>query len=577
MRVNEFLVRHSRRAAATGTVAAVLAFAGCDAFKPPEACSVSIAPQNITVGMNSATQVVGTPFDCKGATLRNKRVSYSSNNTQVATVTEDGQVIGVSVGQTQISATSNGHSASAQVTVVPEEAATVTVTPNPYVMRVGAQKQYSAVAKNSRNEEIVGRIFQWSSSNSSIASVDGSGNVSAHNVGTVTIVATTDNRTGSATLQVTLVPLGKCELTPANRKLTITGQFQPTLVLRDTADRIVSNSGRSMLWTSDNEVNATVSSTGVVTARKAGFATITAAWPENTTIKCDMTIEAVEPRIVTATIQGPRPNNLRLTVPKQFTVQLLDSLNQPIPAGRVVTWKSVDPSIATVTSAGVVTGINLGNGRIAVDAEGAVDTVNINVTKIPAAKITLSPTQQSVVQGGTVNITAVVEDSVGTTVTDRPLEWNSSDPLRAVVTSTGATTAQVQTFGNGTVTITASTETRSGNSQVIIQQVPADSIAVVDAAVSFEEDKAGSSFSYTVLDANGNQLLGRTVSISSSHPTIARVVNGAATVTNGIVNVDPQNVGTATFTMRALNALGQPEGKTTRVTVTVTPKPATPP
>ena len=133
MRVNELLAISSRRLMALGTLVSVVGLAGCDALKPPEACSVTIAPANITVGVNSSTPVVGTAFDCKGATLRNKKVGFSSDNSLIATVTPEGQVIGVAVGQTQISATSNGKSASAQVTVVPEAAATVTVSPAPYV------------------------------------------------------------------------------------------------------------------------------------------------------------------------------------------------------------------------------------------------------------------------------------------------------------------------------------------------------------------------------------------------------------------------------------------------------------
>lgn len=572
MRFNAIPAISRRFAFAAGSFAAIALIAGCDSFKPPEACSVSIAPQNITVGVNSAVQVVGTAFDCKGASLRNKRIGYSSNNSLVATVTPEGQVIGISVGQVQISATADGHSASAQVTVVPEEAAVVTVTPSPVVLRVNNQRQFTAVAKNSRNEVITGRVFEWSSSNTAIASVDGSGNVTARQPGNVTIVATTDSRSGSASVQVTLVPVGSCELSPALRKVTINGQFQPTLVLRDTASNVLSNTGRVMNWSSDNEVNATVSSTGVVTAKKAGLAKIIAAWPENTSISCNMDIEAVEPRIVTATIQQ-RNQTLRLTAPRQFTVQLLDSVNNVIPPGRIVTWKSVNPDIASVTSSGIVTGISLGAGRIAVDAEGVTDTVSITVTKVPVAKITLSPAQQSVIQGATATITAVVEDSIGNSVTDRVLEWNSSDPVRGAVISTGENSATVQTYGAGNITISASSEGRNGTAQIIIQQVPADSIYVVDSTVTFEEKKAGNSFSYTVHDANGNELLGRTISVSSSHPAIARVTGGASTVTNGIINVDAQTPGTAVFTLRALNSLGQPEGKITRVTITVTAQP----
>jgi len=184
MRVNKFK-KDSGRGVAHGALAAAFFLAGCDAFKPPEACSVSIAPSNITVGVNGAVPVVGTAFDCKGSSIRSKRVSFSSNNSLVATVTTEGTVIGVGVGQTTISANADGKAADAQVTVTPEAAQTVTVTPTTFVLRQGQMKPYTAVAKNSRGDVISGRTFQWSSSNSAIASVDNSGNVTAHAVGTV--------------------------------------------------------------------------------------------------------------------------------------------------------------------------------------------------------------------------------------------------------------------------------------------------------------------------------------------------------------------------------------------------------
>src|SRR5690606_37485349 len=159
MRVNEFFVQHPRRAAAAGTLAAILALAGCDALKPPQACSVTIAPLEVTLSVNSTQPVVGTAFDCKGNTLRTKRTSFSSNNTLVANVTPHGIVIVVGVGQTTISATADGKSASAQVTVTPEAAASVSVTPSPYVLRQGQSKKLTAVAKNSLNEIISGRTF----------------------------------------------------------------------------------------------------------------------------------------------------------------------------------------------------------------------------------------------------------------------------------------------------------------------------------------------------------------------------------------------------------------------------------
>jgi hypothetical protein len=174
----------------------------------------------------------------------------------------------------------------------------------------------------------------------------------------------------------------------------------------------------------------------------------------------------------------------------------------------------------------------------------------------------LSPLSSSVIQGGTVQLTATVEDSTGTTVTDRLVECSSSDPTKANVSASGLVTS----VSPGAVTITAISETRSGTANVTVQQVPVDTIVASNYSVSLVT--ANKSFAITLKDAAGNQLFGRTVSLTSSVPSVATgTVNQNATV----VTVSASIVGTTTFTLRALNQNGQPEGKVTTVEVTITP------
>ena len=73
-------------------------------------------------------------------------------------------------------------------------------------------------------------------------------------------------------------------------------------------------------------------------------------------------------------------------------------------------------------------------------------------------------------------------------------------------------------------------------------------------------------FQIILRDVNGNQLFNRSVSITSSAPGVA---TGTANALATQVNVITSAPGTTTFTIRALNSNGQPEGKTTTITVTV--------
>jgi trimeric autotransporter adhesin len=575
MQVFASIVSIFRRRSATVTrpVAAALltvaVLAGCDALNPnKEACSVTIAPSTISVPVNGQVPVTGTAFDCDGNSIANKTINFTSANTAIATVTTGGQVIGVAVGQTTVSAVANGKAGVAQVTVTQEIPASVTVAPATFTLRQTNVKQFAASARNAAGNLITGRVYQWASSNTSVASVDQNGNVTALANGTVSVTATTDGISGAANITVTNIPIGSCSLAPTSQTVTVTEQRQPTLTLRDTAGNVLSSQGRAVTWVSDNEIVATVSTTGVITARRAGTARITVTPVEFPNISCFTNITAVDPRIATAQIQ-PRTGSLRIGIPRQLTVTLTDSVGGAIPPGRVVTWTSATPAIATVSATGLVTGTALGTARIAVRAEGAVDTVTFSVTKIPVALVRLTPLSSSVIQGQPVQLTATVEDSAGTVVTDRPIEWTSSDPTRATVSGTGL----VSTIASGVVTIAAISESRVGNASIAILPIPVDSIQA-DSVYSVALNVANKSFAITLRDANGNQLFNRAVSITSNVPGVA---TGQANSQATVVSVTGSTVGQATLTMRALNANGQPEGKTTTVRVVITPAVVPPP
>lgn len=558
-----------RRTAAVASLLALMGVVGaCDGFKKTkDACSVTITPPDIQIPVNGTLAIVATAFDCDGNSIPGKKITFSSGDNAIVNITEAGQIVGIKVGTAKIRATATGKTGEANVTVTPERVQTVTLAPATLTLRRTQQQQMTATAKNVQGNVIPGVTFQWASSNSSLGSVDANGRVTAIAPGTINITATSDGQVGTAQIIITEVPIGSCTLTPATQKVTVSNQVQPTLALRDTADKVLSTTGRFMNWTSDNDIVATVSNTGVVTARKAGTAKITAADQQNSAINCSASVDVVDPRIVSAKI-APVGALLRVGVPRQYTVQLSDSNGTTIPlTGRTVTWKNVTPAVATVSNAGVVTGTNVTAagqvGRVAIDAEGVVDTVNFTVAKIPIQTITLNPLQNSVVEGQTAQFTATVTDSVGNIVTDRTLSWLSSDNLRATVSSTGLVT----TLAPGSVSISANAEGRSGSATLTITPIPVDTILVVNATLNVKVG-TNSSFSISLKDAAGRDLRNRTVIVTSDQPNIAiGSANAAATQ----VNVTGLSLGNATFTIQAVNANNQNEGKPSKIVISVTP------
>ena len=549
---------------ATTTTLALIGLAGClDLKTTADACSISVAPATLTLPVNSASSIVGTAFDCSGNSIRNKKISYASSNTAVATVTTEGNVIAVSVGGASVSVVADGKSASVPVTVTPEVAATVIINPSVLTLRRTNTRDLVATARNSQNTIIANSAFRWSSSNSSILSVDQSGKVTALAPGSVVVTATADQTVGSASIIVTDIPIGSCALSPASSKVTVSQSVQPTLVVRDTANNVISSQGRAIVWTSSNEIVATVSNTGLATTRKAGTTTITASPAENAQVTCNASIQVVDPRIVQVVIQQ-RTGSLRLGIPRGFSAALLDSTNSQVPAGRITTWSTNTPTVIGITSAGIVTGLSLGTARVIATAEGVADTVQLSVTNVPVATVTLSPVQISVQEGSTTQLRAVVTDSTGREVSDRPLEWLTSDPTKATVSSTGLVTA----IAAGTVNIGATTEARIGQSTVIIQQTPVDTIVANVSSASFTVSRGvTSAFAITLLDSRGNTLRNRNVVVSSDTPGVSL---GAANTQSTLVSVTGITLGETTLTLQVVNGNNQNEGKATRVRVTVT-------
>jgi uncharacterized protein YjdB len=562
MRVAEHIVsfsRGARRLSAAALVATLGTTAACLDLRPPSACTISVAPATLTLPVNGSATIVGTAFNCDGNTIADKRINYSSSNTAVATVTAEGNVIAVSVGTATVSAVADGKSAAVAVTVTPEAAANVTINPAAITLRRTNTRQLAATARNAGNLIIQGRTFRWTSSNTAIASVDQAGLVTAVGTGTAVITAETDQTVGQAQVIVTEIPIGSCSLSPTSFRVTTGQGVQPTLTLRDTANNVMPTLGRAVAWSSSNENVAAVSATGFATTRRAGTATITASSVEFPAVTCSATVEAVDPRIAQVVI-APRVGSLRLGVPRAFQATLFDSANTAI-TGRAPVWSTNTPTVIQVTQAGIVTGLSLGTARIIARADDVADTVTLQVTRIPVATVQVTPLQASVIEGQTVQFRATVTDSAGTEVTDRPVEWLSSDPTRASVNQSGFVT----TVSAGVVNIFATSENRSAQASLLIQQIAVDTIV---APLSFSLPRGATlPFAIEVRDAQGNVLRNRTVEIRSDNPAVA---NAQSVTTTAQVSVAGLQVGTATLTLQALNANGQAQGKATRVNVTVT-------
>src|SRR5439155_15837556 len=110
----------------------------------------------------------------------------------IASVSATGLVTGVAVGAVTITATSEGQSGTASVTVANVPVASVAISPSAPNMYVGSTVQLTATPKDASGNVLTGRTVTWTTSSGAVATVSASGLVTGVAVGAATITATSE-------------------------------------------------------------------------------------------------------------------------------------------------------------------------------------------------------------------------------------------------------------------------------------------------------------------------------------------------------------------------------------------------
>ena len=132
--------------------------------------------------------------------------------------------------------------------------------------------------------------------------------------------------------------------------------------------------------------------------------------------------------------------------------------------GRLVSWSSQQPLVATVSLSGLVIAVSNGTTQITATSEGKTASMTLTVASVPVSTVAVTPASPSAFVGTSVQLSAEPRDSTGAALNDRTVTWSSADLARATVSPTGLVTG----VGAGPVNITATSETRTGVVSVTI-------------------------------------------------------------------------------------------------------------
>jgi uncharacterized protein YjdB len=496
--------------------------------------SILVTPGNKSLLVEESFQLTAQARDAGGNVLTGRPIAWSSNNEGVATVSASGLVTALSPGGAIITATSEGRSSPASITVTAIPVASIDLQPNTQSLVVGQAAQLQAQPLDDQGNPLVGRMVLFFTNNASVATVTSSGVVTGQAQGTATITATSEGK--SATTAVTVNPRtpNAVIITPAQLLVQEGDTAALSVQVLDNLGQPLPNS--AVTFSTSDAAVATVSSSGVVTGVLPGKATVSAT-SGGKTGTAEVTVTATPVATVVVTPAQPSILQGRSVA---LTAQALNANGQPL-TGRTVSWSSSTPTIADVTVSGFVTGVSVGSTVIFASIDGVLGWANVTVVPTPVAAVTVSPATSSVAIGQTVQLTAVTTDASGSTLTGRVVTWSSNLSSVATVTSTGVVTG----VSGGTATITATSEGQAGTATVTVGAAGVRTITVTPTSATVSPFGGTVALTAVVRDPSG-AIINASVTWSTSNALVA-TVSSNGTVTGHLP-------GTATITAKSGSA-----------------------
>lgn len=479
-------------------------------------------------------------------------VIWKSNNTAAVIVESPGMAISSTDGNFIITATYDNFSGSAPMVVTGASLSAIAVSPLTSSIAINGTQSFVATGTYSDGTSLdVTDLVNWSSGNSTVATIASTGIASGVKAGSTTIRASAGAMSASVNLTVTGATLNSIAVTPLTASI-VSGLTQAFVATGSYSDGTSVNISSTVTWSSSNTLFATVLSSGIASGVSAGSATISAALSGRTGSATLTVTSATLTSISLAPLTASVPvGSLQALI---ATGTFSDGTTADI--SNTVIWSSGTTSAATVLQTGVTTGIAIGSSIITATSGTKSATATITVTPATLSSIAVTPLTATVPSTFTQAFIATGTYSDGTIlVITNAVTWSSGTIAVATVLPTGVATG----VSAGTATITATSGAKTGTGTLTVSSVTLASIAVTPAVPTIalggtQAFTANGTFS----DASVVDITNTATWTSSNLPIATVLATGIATgvsagtstitATSGLVS----NTSTLTVTAAAL-------------------------
>jgi len=416
-----------------------------------QSLAVSPTAVNVKAGEKQQLAVIATYSDGGKLDVTNQ-ATYQVVQADIASVSTSGLVTGMAAGTTAISVTFGGKAASSvSVTVTPAEAIvqSITIVPTTVSVSAGTTQQLTVTATYSDGTtKDVSAQVTYQSAQTNIATVNAGGLVTGVAVGNTTVSVKFGDKTASVAVAVTQATVQNITVAPTHVSVSA-GMTQQLTVNATYSDGTTKDVTAQATYQPAQTNIATVSAGGLITGVAAGTTTVSVKFGDKTT--------SVAVTVTQATVQSIAVAPTNVSVPAGMTQQLTvtatysDGTTKDVTAQ--ATYQSAQENITTVSAGGLITGVAVGNTTISVKFGDKTVSVPITVIQATVQSIAVAPTNVSVSEGMTyqLTVTATYNDGKTSDITSQVV-YQSLDSTIATISTTGLVTGVIA--GNTSVRIT---------------------------------------------------------------------------------------------------------------------------
>ncbi|MFW6202134.1 MAG: Ig-like domain-containing protein [Gemmatimonadota bacterium] len=243
---------------------------------PDEPASVTLSAETVHLAAIGAAYPLGaTVADGNGIALSGVSVDWSSDDESIATVDGSGRVEAVGVGDTEVTATAGGASATATV-IVTQSAASLEVSPVlGELVAIGDSVRFTATVRDANGHPIDDAAVEWTAADESVVTVDADGWATSQANGRTTVEAAVGEEVAGAAAVVVDQVVASVEVTPSADTIAQHGTTRLAAEVTDANGVAVPDA--TVAWSSSDPGLAPVDGGGGVSSAYWGVdATITA-------------------------------------------------------------------------------------------------------------------------------------------------------------------------------------------------------------------------------------------------------------------------------------------------------------